>query len=101
MRAGAAFSGAEHRVARLVHDGNGDDFLIAKADQDFAQAVLGFRGFKARGGKLCRGQARRKFIDAVNSRDFFDQIHFARHIAAPGRLPALPRGRGANLRCRV
>ncbi len=74
---------AEHRVARFVHDRNGDDLLIAKADQDFAQAVIGFGIFETRRGEFRRGQARGKFVDTINSGHFFDEVYFARDVAAP------------------
>jgi len=66
--------------------------LVAEANQNFAQAVVGFSIFEARGGKFCRREARRKFVDAVNSGDFFDEVNFARHVAAPGRPAAFPCG---------
>jgi len=45
---------------------------------------------EARRALTCGRQAGRKFIEAVNARDFFDQINFAFDLGAPGRLGAFP-----------
>ena len=76
----------EERVAIFGNVGNGEDFAIAEADQAFAEARFGFVMRKARGALAGSGQARRKFVEAVDAGDFFDEIDFALDFGAPGRL---------------
>ena len=47
------------------------------------------------------GQARRKFVEAVDARDFFDQIDFAFDFGAPRRLRAFPRGQQRAFRAAI
>ena len=77
---------------------NSHDFAIAQSDQAFAQARFRFVVRKARGPLARSGKARRKFIKAIDARDFFDQIDFAFDVAAPRRLRAFPcREKGTDL----
>src|ERR1700686_910964 len=47
------------------------------------------------------GRTRREFIEAVNARDFFDQIDFALDLGAPGGLRTFPRGEERAFRAAV
>ena len=89
---GSDISGPEQRVAFFSDVWNGDNFAVAQADQPFAQARFGFVMRQARRALSRRGQARRKFIEAVDANNFLDQINLARHLGAPGRLRAFPGG---------
>ncbi len=81
---------AEQGVALFGHVRDGEDFAIAEADQPFAQTRFGFVVRKASGSLARGGQARRKFVEAVDARNFFDEVDFARHFGAPWRLSAFP-----------
>src|ERR1700730_14461151 len=87
---GSRLGRAEQRVAFLGHVGNGENFSVTEADQTLAQARFGFVVGQAGGALACRGQARRKFVQAVDARDLFDQIDFALDLPAPGGLRAFP-----------
>jgi hypothetical protein len=52
--------------------------------------------WKARGALAGGGQARRKFIESVDARDFFDEIDFAGDFGAPGRRGAFPNGENGS-----
>src|SRR6266481_4164282 len=81
MRGGYS-CGPEERVAFFPDMRNGQNFAIAETDQAFAQACVRFVVRKPRRAVPCRGQTRREFIQAVNARDFFDQINFALDLGA-------------------
>ncbi len=82
----------KERVAIFGDVGNGDDFAIAEADQTLAEARFGFVVRETRGSDAGGGQARGKFVEAINAGDFFDEIDFAFHFGAPRGLGAFPRG---------
>src|SRR2546422_10495460 len=56
---------------------------------------------EARRSLASRRQTRRKFIEAVNAGNFFDQINFAFDFRAPGRLGAFPGGEERAFRTTV
>src|SRR2546422_6116705 len=56
---------------------------------------------EARRSLASRRQTRRKFIEAVNAGNFFDQINFAFDVGAPGRLSAFPGGEERAFRTAV
>src|SRR5713226_3648654 len=80
----------EERVAIFGNVGNGENFAIAEADKAFAEARFGVVVRKSGGALAGGGQARGKFVEAVDAGDFFDEIDFAFDFGAPGRLRALP-----------
>src|SRR5256885_12695478 len=90
MRGGYS-CGPEERVAFFPDMRNGQNFAIAETDQAFAQACFRFVVRKPRRALPCRGQTRREFIQAVNARDFFDQINFTLDFGAPGWRRRFPR----------
>jgi len=69
---------------------NGHNFAITEADQPFAQPLLRFIVRQPRRSLPRRRQTRRKFIQPINPRDFFDQIDFAFYFRAPRWLRAFP-----------
>src|SRR5882762_3131905 len=81
--------------------GNRQNLTVTETDEPFAQARFGFVVREARCALPRRGQTRRKFVEAVNARDFFDQINFALDLGAPGRLRALPCGEERAFRAAV
>src|SRR5258708_11303710 len=81
--------------------GNRQNLAVTETDEPFAQTRFGFVVGKARCALPRRGQTRRKLIEAVNARDFFDQINFALDLGAPGRLRALPCGEERAFRAAV
>ena len=82
-RAGCDIGRAEQSVALFGDVRDGENFAIAEADEPFAQTRFRFVVRKASGTLARGGQARRKFVEAVDARDFFDEIDFARHFGAP------------------
>src|SRR5258707_12049161 len=80
----------EEHVAIFCNVGNGENFAIAEADEAFAEARFGFIVRETRGALAGGGQARGKFIEAVDAGDFFDEVDFAFDFGAPGGLRALP-----------
>ncbi len=93
--------GAEKRVALFRNVRNRQDFAIAETNQTFADAQFGFVFRQALRALACSGQARRKFIEAVDARNFFDQIDFAFDFSAPGGLRAFPRGEQRAFRAAI
>src|SRR5689334_3265067 len=69
---------------------NRQDFAVAKTNEPVAQSRFRFVMRKARGPLPRRRKPWRKSIEAVDARDFFDQIDFALHFGTPGRLSAFP-----------
>ena len=82
--------GAEQRVALFRDMGNRQNLAVTEADEPLAQARFGFELRESRRTLPSRGQTRRKFVEAVNARNFLDEIDFARDFGAPGRLRAFP-----------
>ena len=82
-RAGATSVRTEQGVALFGDVRNGQDFAIAETDEPFAQTRFGFVVWQASGALARGGQARRKFVEAVDARDFFDEIDFAFDFGAP------------------
>src|SRR6202158_5148955 len=81
----------EQRVTLFRDVGNRQNLTVTETDEPFAQTRFGFVVREARRALACGRQAGRKFIEAVNARDFFDQINFAFDLGAPRGLGALPR----------
>src|SRR6266851_8112121 len=80
----------EQRVALFGNVRNGHDFAVPESDEPLAQTRFRFVMRKARRALACGRQTGRKFVEAVNARDFFDQIDFAFDFGAPGRLRTFP-----------
>jgi len=80
----------EQRVAFFRDVWNGQNLAVTETDEPLAQTRFGFVLREARRALACGRQAGRKFIEAVNARDFFDQINFAFDLGAPGGLGAFP-----------
>src|SRR5713226_1734130 len=80
---------------------NRQDFAIAKTDEPVAQTRFRLVMGKARRALPSGRKPRRKFIEAVNSRNFFDEIDFALDFGAPGRLRAFPSGEEGAFRAAV
>jgi len=59
------------------------NFAVSETDQTFAQARFRFIVRKPSRTHARGRQARRKFVQSVNSRDLFDQVNFAFHVSAP------------------
>src|SRR5713226_367232 len=78
----------EESVAVFGDVRNGEDFAIAEADEAFAEARFGFVVRETRGALAGCGQARGKFVEAIDAGYFFDEIDFAFDFGAPGRLRA-------------
>ena len=83
--------GTEQIVALFGDMRNGQGFVIAETDQALAQPRFRFVLRQARSPNAGGRQTRRKFVEAVNARDFFDEIDLARDVGAPRRLRAFPR----------
>src|SRR6266851_2045270 len=82
--------GTEQYVALLRDVRNGKNLAVAKTDETFSQTRFGFVVRKPRGALACRRKTRRKFVEAVNARDFLDQVDFAFDFGSPGWLGAFP-----------
>src|SRR5712692_5732003 len=80
---------------------NRQNFAIAETDEPFAQLCFGFVVREACGALPSGRKPRRKFIEAVNSRNFFDEIDLALDFGAPGRLRAFPSGEEGAFRAAV
>ena len=81
---------AKERVFLFVDQRNGDNLVIPETNQPLAQPVFGLGMRQSRRRLFCGMQPRREFVQSIMPRDFFDQIHFARDVLAPGRLKAAP-----------
>jgi len=62
---------------------NGEDFAEAEANEAFAEARFGVEVRRTRGALAGSGQARGKFVKAVDAGDFFDEIDLALDFGAP------------------
>src|SRR5438477_13170136 len=80
---------------------NRQNFMVAEADEPLAQPRFRFVMREARGALPCCRKPRRKFIKAVNARDFFDQVNFALNFGAPRRLRAFPGGENRAFRAAI
>src|SRR6266436_878757 len=98
---GRNVAGTEQRVALFGNVRNRQDFAIAKTDEPLAQTRFRFVVWKASRALASRRQTWRKFIEAVNTRNLFDQIDFALDFGAPGRLRAFPRSEKRTFRAAV
>ena len=80
---------------------NRQDFAVAETDEPFTQTRFRFVIWQSRCALPRHGQTRRKFVEAINPRDFFDEIDFAFHFRAPRRLRTFPRGEKRTLRATI
>src|SRR5260370_28227096 len=74
---------------------------MAETGEAFGQASFGCVVREARRTLPRRGQTWGKFIEAVNTRNLFDQVDFAFDFGAPGRLRAFPRSEKRTFRAAV
>jgi hypothetical protein len=93
--------GAKERVAVFGDVGDREDFAVAEAYEAFADAELGFEFREALSSLASGRQARREFIEAVDTGDLFYQINFAFDFGAPGGLGAFPRGEQGAFRAAI
>src|SRR5260370_2110602 len=82
--------GPKERVFPFVDQWNGNDLVIAEADQPLAQPVLRLGMRQPRRRLFRRVQAWRKFIPSIMPHDLFDHLPLPRAVLAPGRLEACP-----------
>src|SRR6266404_913708 len=82
----------EQSIAIFGNVGNGENFTIAETDEAFPEARFGFIVREAGSALASHGQARREFVEAVDSGHFLDEINFALDFGAPGGLRAFPGG---------
>ncbi len=80
---------------------NGEDFAVAEANEAFAEARFGVEVRETRGALAGSGQARGKFVKAVDAGDFFDEIDLALDFGAPGGLCAFPSGEQGAFRAAI
>src|SRR5579859_3514186 len=92
--------GPEKGIAFFGDMRNRQDFAIAETDQAFAHTQFRLELRQSLRALARGGKARRKFIEAVNARDFLDQIDFAFDFGAPGRLRSEERRVGKECRSR-
>src|SRR5260370_17378425 len=71
---------------------NVENVAIDETDEAFPEARFGFIVREAGSALASHGQARREFVEAVDSGPFLDEINFALDFGAPGGLRAFPGG---------